>query len=46
MTLKIKMAHILILEMGFKKSFDSHLWNYIGKLKIIRGTDLTDCKNE
>ena len=25
MTLKIKMAHISILEMGFKKLFDSHL---------------------
>ena len=24
-----------LLEVGFEKFFDSHLWNYIGKLKMI-----------
>ena len=27
--------------MGFEKFFDSHMWNYIGKLKTISGRDLT-----
>ena len=33
--------------MGFKKFFDSHLWNYIGKLKMITWNWFdTYCKNE
>ena len=32
--------------MSFEKFFDSHKYNYIGKLKTISETDLTDCKNE
>ena len=36
-----------ILEVRFEKFFDSHMQNYIGKLKMItwNGFD-TDCKNE
>ena len=34
-------------EVGFKKFFDSHLSNYIGKLKMITWNWFdTDCKNE
>ena len=29
------------LEVGFEKFFESHMHNYIGKLKMISGTDLT-----
>ena len=29
------------LKLGFEKFFDSDMYNYTGKLKIITGTDLT-----
>ena len=42
MTLKIKMAYFSSFRRGFhKKFFGSHLQNYIGKLKMKGGTDLT-----
>ena len=35
------------LEVGFEKFFDSHMKNYIGKLKMIKWNRFdTDCKNE
>ena len=35
------------LEVGYKKFFDSHMYNYIGKLKMIKWNRFdTDCKNE
>ena len=36
MTLKNKTAYFSILEVGFEKFFDSHRYNYIGKLKMIK----------
>ena len=33
--------------MGFEKFFDSHMWNYTGKLKVTKWNRFnTDCKNE
>ena len=35
------------LKVGFKKFFDSHMYKYIGNLKVIKGNRLdTDCKNQ
>ena len=46
MTLMVKMAYFSI-ELGFEKFFDSHVRNYIGKLKMIKWNRFdTDCKNE
>ena len=47
MTLKIKMAISTFLEAGFEDFCDSHMQNYIGKLKMIKWNRFgTDCKNE
>ena len=36
-----------LLEVVFKKFFDSHIWNYIGKLKMIKWNRFhTNLKNE
>ena len=33
--------------MGFEKFFDSHMQNYVGRLKVIKWNRFdTDCKNE
>ena len=37
---QIKTAHFSILKVGFAKFFDSHMLNYIGKLKMIKWKDL------
>ena len=35
MALNIKTAYFSMSRSEFKKFFDSHIWNYIGKLKMI-----------
>ena len=44
---KIKMAYFSVFRMGFEQFFDSHMYNYIGKLKMIKWNRFdTDCKNK